>query len=924
MLSLEGKQLGNYDVIRRIRSGGMGAVYEGRQRTAFGRRVAIKVILGDYADDRDMRRRFAREAKTIARLHHPHILPLIEFGDEQGVLYLVMPFIEAGTLTGYLRRHLPDLHEVATIFLQLLDAVEYAHEEGLIHRDIKASNVLLESRRSGPPYAYLADFGLVRTIQQDELGRVIQQTGVPIPLDQVPGTPHYMAPEQTWGVVTPATDIYALGVLLYQLLTGDLPYNDADDIEVINMHLHAPVPNPRSADASIPAELGAVVTRAMAKRAEQRFPNVSAFRTAFRAAIDGPAARLEDEAFSRGSEDDDFEIYELPPRPLSLPHAALPPRIPLPPPSPMPPLRASSQQLRYLDQHPRVPGQLPRPMPAPIEFREADAPIIPRRPRITDDHNEASPVTERRARTTEDREDIPVRQRDIIEPLAPKKTVALDDNAQDSQQNNPQENSQSRGRMSREGVSREGVSQGKVSRRLAPALHARGEQQASTSGSSYPVDPNGEAALGSPRPKRTGLRRVRPLHVEPALASGSPSPGLPPSTRKKRAPLVRRVGIVLLIVLVVLLLVPRVLGVSIFPVGFPVFGTAPVATITLHVQTKQIKDTFLLTASPQTMRASLATRVLPDRSATGTVSASQSVATSGTHSTPGTQASGVLLFTNKSAAPVNVANRRLFIASNGIQVRLARAIVLPPRVGSTNGTVSTLGVAVEVGPNGNLASNALNVSCCGSPQVIVSNPAAFSGGSDAQVTHIVAQSDLDGVRAALLLSLQQQVVQHIDALLAVGEVRAGVPSYTIAVTSDHPVGSEATQVNVSVSLSANVLVYDMRLASDLARQLLNNEAIQVLGVNYQERGGFNIAAPLVEQQGTNGQLYLSVAASGQWAYKVTVSMEQQWRQAIKGASIPLAQSYLTTRPGISAAQIVLPFGSDHVPADEQQVVFVVE
>src|SRR5260370_711548 len=107
MLTLEGTQLGNYDVIRRIRVGGMGAVYEGRQRTAFGRRVAIKVILGSYASDREMRRRFAREARTIAQLHHPHILPLIEFGAEQGILYLVMPFIEGGTLTGYLRRELP-------------------------------------------------------------------------------------------------------------------------------------------------------------------------------------------------------------------------------------------------------------------------------------------------------------------------------------------------------------------------------------------------------------------------------------------------------------------------------------------------------------------------------------------------------------------------------------------------------------------------------------------------------------------------------------------------------------------------------------------------------------------------------------------------------------------------------------------------
>src|SRR6266576_5563351 len=117
MLTLEGMQLGNYHVVRRIRAGGMGAVYEGRQRSAFGRRVAIKVILGSYATDREMRRRFAREARTIAELHHPHILPLIEFGDEQGILYLVMPFIEGGTLTGYLRRSLPDLNEVAAIFL---------------------------------------------------------------------------------------------------------------------------------------------------------------------------------------------------------------------------------------------------------------------------------------------------------------------------------------------------------------------------------------------------------------------------------------------------------------------------------------------------------------------------------------------------------------------------------------------------------------------------------------------------------------------------------------------------------------------------------------------------------------------------------------------------------------------------------------
>src|SRR5207247_587014 len=315
MLTLEGMQLGNYDVVRRSRTGGMGAVYEGRQRSAFSLRVAIKVILGSYATDREMRRRFAREARTIAELHHPHILPLIEFGDEQGILYLVMPFIEGGTLTGYLRHSLPDFNDVATIFLQLLDAVEYAHDEGVIHRDIKSSNVLLEARRDGPPYVYLADFGLVRYSGQIDAA----QTGKPLPLDQIPGTPHYMAPEQTRGIVTTATDIYALGVLLYQMLVGELPYDDPDDVEVVKMHLHAPIPSPCDRDASIPTELGDVVQKAMAKRAEGRFGNVSEMRQAFLAAIEGPVAPIKDE--NDLSESDELISNSPPFRRISAPLA---------------------------------------------------------------------------------------------------------------------------------------------------------------------------------------------------------------------------------------------------------------------------------------------------------------------------------------------------------------------------------------------------------------------------------------------------------------------------------------------------------------------------------------------------------------------------------------------------------------------------
>src|SRR5437899_749901 len=383
MLSLEGRQLGNYDVIRRILAGGMGAVYEGKQRTAFDRRVAIKVILGNYAADRDMRRRFAREARTVARLHHPHILPLIEYGADQGLLYLVMPFIEGGTLTSYLRRSLPDLNEVSAIYQQLLDAVEYAHDEGLIHRDIKSSNVLLEQRRSGAPYVYLADFGLVRTSRQAEL----EQAGKPIPLEQVPGTPHYMAPEQTMGIVTTSSDIYALGVLLYQMLTGELPYDDPVEEQVIQMHLTAPVPFPSDKDASIPIELSEVVRTAMAKRIEDRYASVAELRQAFLAAIQAQTVQtvqtvpLEDDVVVD-------EVMPLADQPISTPS------VHYEPPSPMLLVEQRHHKLVSGADKSAV-GAINRPLHLRDRQRMRGGQRLRDRQRITDD------VRQNRSRTTE-------------------------------------------------------------------------------------------------------------------------------------------------------------------------------------------------------------------------------------------------------------------------------------------------------------------------------------------------------------------------------------------------------------------------------------------------------------------------------------------------------------------------------------------
>jgi len=739
MLTLEGMQLGNYDVLRRMRVGGMGAVYEGRQRSAFGRRVAIKVILGSYATDREMRRRFAREARTIAQLHHPHILPLIEFGDEQGILYLVMPFIEGGTLTGYLRRSLPDLSDVAAIFLQLLDAVEYAHDEGFIHRDIKSSNVLLEARRDGPPNVYLADFGLVRFSEQ--IGG--EQIGKPIPLDEIPGTPHYMAPEQARGIVTTATDIYALGVLLYQMLVGELPYDDPDDVKVVKMHLNAPIPSPCDRDASIPIELGEVARKAMAKRAEDRFGSVAEMRQAFLAAIEGPAPAVKDD--SDLAESDDLMGTAPPPRRNSV-------------------------------------------------------------------------------------------------PLSPTKTGE-------------------------------------------PALQRRLKRYHVAS--LFPSQVN--------QPVRRNVRQNRKLFTLSVVAAT-----LVPLT------------------LLVLMLLPRVSGFSFFPTGFPVFGVAPYATISVTVESKIVQDTYLLTASPQISNPNLTTRNIPDRSLLVTAIASRTTATSGIKSIPGTQSSGSILIDNSSPSAYSLPAGIVFTTTTGVEVKLRQSVMVPPRNEGQDGSISASAVAVFPGVTGNIAANALNTMCCGD-HLTVSNPQSFSGGVDPHDVRIVTQVDIDSVRNTLVAQLRRQALQQLQKQIAANEAEAGQPTYVTRVVSDSVPGTQVDEVRVQVSVLATAFVYNQTTARLVAAQLLNKQATLQLDSHYLLKGVPTIANPVVVQQSQNGIIYLSVSAHGLWIHKFSSQQIGQWQQSIKGATPILAKTYLVTQPGVSNVEIQLPFGADHLPASVDQI-----
>ncbi len=279
MADLEGHQLGNYELLEHIGSGGMAEVYLARQQNAFGREVAVKVIRHDVAEQPLFYERFLREAHATARLSHPHILPLIEVGAvgrKRQRFFLVMPYVPDGTLRDLLVRTggpLP-IDVVAPLFIQLCEAVQYAHEQGLVHRDIKPSNILLQRER----YVLLADFGIALDMEDIRL----TNTGVGL------GTPEYTAPEQAQGIVDKRNDIYSMGIVLFELLAGQVPYKGRTPYEVFYKQTTAPIPLLRDVYPDLPeplTRLDAVIQQALAKEPAQRFQSASAFSDAFQAAL---------------------------------------------------------------------------------------------------------------------------------------------------------------------------------------------------------------------------------------------------------------------------------------------------------------------------------------------------------------------------------------------------------------------------------------------------------------------------------------------------------------------------------------------------------------------------------------------------------------------------------------------------------------
>jgi serine/threonine protein kinase len=279
--TLVGQKLGKYEITELLGQGGMATVYKGYQRDV-DRFVAVKVLPPHPGRSSAFVERFRLEARTIARLQHPHILPLYDYGDDDDILYLVTAYVDGGSLSDLIRRGSLPLADAQQYFGQVAGALDYAHRQNVIHRDIKPENILLD--REG--HALLADFGIAKMVQ-DVSTTSLTGTGGLV------GTPAYMSPEQAQGLpVDNRTDVYSLGVVVYEMLTGKQPFEAETPMQVVFQHITAPVPLLSQLSEGFPHELDQVIQRALAKDPADRYASAKRFYEDFERVLRGeqPAA----------------------------------------------------------------------------------------------------------------------------------------------------------------------------------------------------------------------------------------------------------------------------------------------------------------------------------------------------------------------------------------------------------------------------------------------------------------------------------------------------------------------------------------------------------------------------------------------------------------------------------------------------------
>lgn len=279
----DGENVGAYRVVARLGQGGMATVFKA-YHPGLDRYVALKVLHPAFKEDPGFVQRFNREARIVARLEHPNIVPVYDYAEHRGLAYLVMRFVEGETLKAHLNRGRLRPEQIVQVVEGVGAALSYAHGQGILHRDVKPSNILLSDGPApegadGSAHVFLGDFGLARIAEAGEstLSR-----------DMMMGTPQYISPEQAKGRrdLDAATDIYSFGVVVFEMITGRVPFSSDTPYSIIHDHIFTPLPVPTSINPNIPATVERVLLKALAKEPADRYADVDSLVSAFVGAVE--------------------------------------------------------------------------------------------------------------------------------------------------------------------------------------------------------------------------------------------------------------------------------------------------------------------------------------------------------------------------------------------------------------------------------------------------------------------------------------------------------------------------------------------------------------------------------------------------------------------------------------------------------------
>ena len=271
MTELIGKTLGHYRILEVVGQGGMATVYKAADLRD-EKITAVKVMLPYLSRDEGLKKRFRQEAKMLSRLKHPNIVPILDYGEENGHLFYVLPYLPLGSLTDRLTNGPISIEETAQIISQAAAALQHAHDEGVVHRDVKPSNILLDEHGT----AQLSDFGFAYWSEA-----TLDLTG-----SGLVGTPGYMSPEQCLGEgITELSDQYSLGVVLYRLVVGRIPFEGETPLAIALKHINEPLPPPREVNHGVPVPLENVLITALNKNPKSRYGSIAIFNDALQDAI---------------------------------------------------------------------------------------------------------------------------------------------------------------------------------------------------------------------------------------------------------------------------------------------------------------------------------------------------------------------------------------------------------------------------------------------------------------------------------------------------------------------------------------------------------------------------------------------------------------------------------------------------------------